>query len=82
MYENSHIHNYRGPDSNIVYKKLYFYGLKKYSDLTLKEIGNIFGIDYVAVSMQVKRFIEKSRINNRLKMMINDFDETVKNVKC
>ena len=25
MYENSHIYNYRGPNSNIVYKKLYFF---------------------------------------------------------
>jgi putative transposase len=67
---------------NNVYKKLYFYGLKKYSVLTLKEIGKIFGIDYVAVSMQVKRFIEKSKKDSRIKMMIADFESKIKNPKC
>jgi len=53
-----------------VYKKLYLYGLKNYSELSLKEIGNIVGMDYSAVSQEVRRFVLASKKDEHLKSMI------------
>ncbi len=53
-----------------VYKKLYLYGLKNYSELRLKEIGNILGMDYSAVSQEVRRFVLASETDEHLRTMI------------
>jgi putative transposase len=41
------------------FRQLTLFLLKHYTDLTIREIGKIFGIDYTAVSMAVKRFEER-----------------------
>jgi REP element-mobilizing transposase RayT len=63
------------------FQKLYLYGLKKYTKLNQKEIGNMFGIDYSAVSQKIKRFIIESEKNKRQKLMIEKFDEEIKNIR-
>lgn len=65
-----------------VYRSLALYLLKEYTPLSLKEIGNLFEMDYTAVSQGVKRFkerIEKDRgISNLLKAMIQPLMSNVK----
>jgi putative transposase len=61
-----------------VYKKLFLYGLKKYSDLRLREIGEIVDMDYVAVSQMVRRFVVESVDNNEIKLMIDRFERELK----
>jgi putative transposase len=39
------------------------YLLKKYTTFSLKEIGDLFKMDYAAVSQACKRFEEKTRID-------------------
>jgi len=63
------------------FQKLYLYGLKKYTKLNQREIGNIFGTDYSAVSQKVKRFINESERNKKQKMMIGKFEEEIKNIR-
>jgi putative transposase len=53
-----------------VYKKLYLYGLRYYSELSLKEIGRIFGMDYTAVSQKLRRFVLVLEKDEHLKLMI------------
>jgi hypothetical protein len=63
------------------FQKLYLYGLKKYTKLNQREIGNLFGIDYSAVSQKVKRFIIESEWNKKQKVMIEKFEEEIKNIR-
>jgi len=46
-----------------MYRQLALYLLKKYTTLSLKEIGDFFKMDYAAVSQACKRFEEKTRID-------------------
>ena len=48
-----------------IYKKLTLYFLKKYTAMSLKGIGELFNMDYVAVSYAVKRF-ENEMTKNRI----------------
>ena len=48
-----------------IYKKLTLYFLKKYTAMSLKEIGELFNMDYVAVSYAAKRF-ENEMTKNRI----------------
>jgi len=43
-----------------VYRKMYVYGLKRYTNLQLSEIGEIMGINYTAVSELFRRFVADS----------------------
>lgn len=61
------------------YRKIYLYGLKKYTNLNLREIGNLSGTDYAAVSQMIKRFILDSEKNSELKLMVEKFDREVRN---
>jgi len=70
-------HNKRKND----FQKLYLYGLKKYTKLNQREIGNKFGIDYSAVSQKVKRFVIESERNKKQKTMIDKFEEEIKNIR-
>lgn len=52
-----------------VYRKLLVYALRRYTDLTLKEIGTIMKMDYAAVSELARSFersLESERKNQRL----------------
>jgi len=63
---------------NII-RKIYAYGLKKYTDLSLLEIGELLEMDYAAVSQMVKRFTSDLEKNSDLEMMVRKFDEEVRN---
>ncbi len=43
-----------------IYRQLTIYLIKRYTALSLKEIGEIFDIDYASVSMTARRFKEKT----------------------
>ena len=60
------------------FRKLFLYGLKKYSDLRLREIGDLVGMDYVAVSQMVRRFVLESIENNEIKVIIDGFERELK----
>ena len=61
-----------------IYRKLFLYALKKYSDLRLREIGSMFGMDYVAVSQMVRRFILEAQENRDTKLIIDRFEMELK----
>jgi REP element-mobilizing transposase RayT/predicted DNA-binding protein YlxM (UPF0122 family) len=61
-----------------IYRKIYLYGLKKYTNLSLREIGDLSGMDYAAVSQMIKRFILDSERNFKLKLMVEKFDGEVR----
>jgi chromosomal replication initiation ATPase DnaA len=44
--------------------------LRYYSELSLKEIGRIFGMDYTAVSQKLRRFSLASEKDEHIKLMI------------
>jgi len=48
-----------------IYRQLALYLIKKYSILSLKEIGDMFQMDYAAVSQAAKRFKDVLRTNKR-----------------
>ena len=45
-----------GKRAGNVYRKLMIYGLKRYTELSLKEIGDHLGMDYSAVAQMHTRF--------------------------
>jgi len=61
-----------------LYRRLFIYGLKRYTDLRLKEIGEIMDMDYAAVSALVRRFLRKSGKDKDINLMIKQFDKAVK----
>ena len=68
----------------IVFKKysklqITLYLVKRYSSLSLKEIGKIFDMDYTAVSQAVRRFEDKIKKDNKIRMMVNSVLELLKN---
>jgi putative transposase len=52
-----------------IYRKLALYFLKRYSAMSLKDIGKLFNMDYAAVSQAVKRF-EKEMEKNRMALVM------------
>jgi REP element-mobilizing transposase RayT/predicted DNA-binding protein YlxM (UPF0122 family) len=62
-----------------IYRKIYLYGLKKYTDLSLREIGELSEMDYAAVCQMVKRFLLDSEKNTKLKLIMKKFDKEVRN---
>ena len=60
------------------HRKLFIYGLKKYSDLRLREIGELVGMDYVAVSQMVRRFVLAAIDDNEIKLMIDRFERELR----
>jgi putative transposase len=52
-----------------IYRKLALYFLKRYSAISLKDIGKLFNMDYAAVSQAVKRF-EKEMEKNRMALVM------------
>lgn len=49
-----------------VYRHLAMYLIKKYTLLSLKGVGELFSMDYAAVSQGVKRFKEKIRSDKKV----------------
>ena len=70
-----------------IYRKIFLFGLKKYTDLSLREIGEMMEMDYAAVSQMVKRFNADLEKKGNFRSMVSKFDEEVRNyrmgnVKC
>ncbi len=67
-----------------IYRQLALYLIKKHSTLSLKEIGELFEMDYAAVSQAAKRFESKVNIDKRALSTKNMVIEALKkgNVKC
>jgi len=53
-----------------IYRKLTLYLLKKYTPLSLKEIGELFNMDYSAVSQTAKRFEKEMRKDKIIQGMV------------
>ena len=49
------------------YRSLAIYLIKRFTPLSLSEIGELFKMDYSAVSQAAKRFEQKSEVNNGIK---------------
>lgn len=61
-----------------IYRKIYLYGLKKYTNLSLNKIGDLSGMDYSAVSQMIKRFIVATEKNYELKVMLEKFEREMR----
>jgi len=53
-----------------IYRQLTIYLIKRYTALSLKEIGKIFDIDYASVSMTARRFKEKTDSDKDISEML------------
>ncbi|MCK5767963.1 MAG: hypothetical protein KAH35_06295 [Candidatus Atribacteria bacterium] len=50
-----------------MYRPLALYLIKRFTPLSLSEIGKLFKMDYSAVSQAAKRFEQKSEVNDEVK---------------
>lgn len=62
-----------------LYRQITLYLVKRYSSLSLKEIGKIFDMDYTAVSQATRRFEDKIGRDNKIRIMVNSVLELLKN---
>jgi len=60
------------------YRKLFIYGLRYYTNLSLKEIGKITDMNYTAVSELTRRFLRESAKDSNIKKMIQYLDDAAK----
>jgi len=58
-----------------VYRKLAIYGLKRYTGLKLKEIGEIFNLHYHTVAASFRAFVQQQENDSELKRMKSVIDE-------
>ncbi len=63
--------------NNNKYRKLFLYGLRKYTNLSLKGIGDLCGMDYSSVSKMINRFILESESNYEFKSLLERFEREV-----
>jgi len=61
-----------------IYRQLTLYLIKRYTDLPLRGIGELFNMDYTSVSMMVKRFEKKINTN---KEMLEMFKKVVEKIE-
>ena len=54
-----------------LYRQITLYLVKRYSSLSLKEIGKIFDMDYTAVSQAVRRFEDKIKKDNKIRTKLD-----------
>jgi len=66
---------------NNYYFHLLLFSLKQFTNLSLKEIGNIFKMKYSAISEQTIRFEKKSLNNRKFRMMIEKMNIWYSNFK-
>ena len=62
-----------------LYRQITLYLVKRYSSLSLKEIGKIFDMDYTAVSQATRRFEDKIKKDNRIRIKLDSVLELLKN---
>jgi chromosomal replication initiation ATPase DnaA len=53
-----------------LHRPLAIYLIKRFTPLSLSEIGKLFQMDYSAVSQAAKRFEEKSEVNDEIKEIV------------
>jgi hypothetical protein len=53
--------------------------MKKYTKLSLRETGDLAGMDYAAVSQMIKRFVLAGEKSYELKMMLEKFERKMRN---
>ena len=58
-----------------IFRRLSMYLIKKYTDLRLEQIGEIYNMDYTAVSQSCSRFQREISGNNRLNKMIKEIED-------
>jgi len=61
-----------------LYRSLAIYLIKRFTPLSLSEIGELFKMDYSAVSQAAKRFEQKSEVNHEIKEDIEKVIGTLK----
>ncbi len=54
-----------------LYRQITLYLVKRYSSLSLKEIGKIFDMDYTAVSQAARRFEDKIKKDNNIRIKLD-----------
>jgi len=60
-----------------VYRKLSMYLIKKHTDLRLREIARINGMDYAAVSQSCKRFGEELKKDKKVRRIIEEIEKVI-----
>jgi len=60
------------------FRKLYLFGLKKYTDLSLKTIGELAGMDYGAVSELIGRFEKECETEKEIRNKVVLFETVLK----
>jgi len=58
-----------------IYRQLTLYLIKRYTDLPLREIGELFNMDYTSVSMMAKRFEEKTNTDKEISEILEKITE-------
>jgi len=61
-----------------LYRPLAIYLIKRFTPLSLSEIGKLFKMDYSAVSQAAKRFEQKSEVNDEIKEIVQKAVTTLK----
>ncbi len=59
------------------FRKLSLYLIKKHTDLKLEQIGEIYGMDYTAVSQSCSRFEREISGNKKLNKMIKEIEDVL-----
>ncbi|MCD6215269.1 MAG: transposase [Candidatus Desulfofervidus sp.] len=60
-----------------IYRQMALYLIKRHTPLSLKEIGNLFNMDYTAVSYAAKRFEERFKEDKRVLGMLNKITQSL-----
>jgi DNA-binding MarR family transcriptional regulator len=61
-----------------IYRNLYMYGLKRFSQMKLKEIRELFGINYSTVTMNTNSLINKSKKDSNVRSILLKFEEKMR----
>jgi REP element-mobilizing transposase RayT len=60
------------------WRRLFIYELWKYTEMSLKEIGELFRMDYSAVSQNVRRIDEEIRSKGEMKELVSRLERAMK----
>ncbi len=64
-----------------IYRQLALYLIKRYTPVSLKEMGEVFDMDYSAVSFAAKRFSQMLKENNKYLYMADETVKAIENAK-
>lgn len=63
-----------------IYRSLYMYGLKQFSQMKLKKIAKLFGIKYSTVTMNTNNLIKRSENDSNIKSILLRFEERMTDI--